>query len=188
MEVIDVDLLLFILIYIPTIIVFLQFKFNHGHSLSNVLRWQINWGSSSNYLLVPTTLHLLGGEMIFHNLTLLTFLVSLPIDPSLIYIHSDTPSHFHLSVASVPRLPMGLCFECNAFLVIYSSSLNTIPAVKFSLTPTVNCFCCNPIGFKHKPSRALFTLLWNCMYLFIMTWSEIHEGRNHSYPSLELDM
>lgn len=34
----------------------------------------------------PYFFHLLGGQLIFYSLTLLTFLVSLPVDPAQLYI------------------------------------------------------------------------------------------------------
>lgn len=38
---------------ISTIIIFLKFKFNHGHSLSEVFRWQINSQAEVQTTILP---------------------------------------------------------------------------------------------------------------------------------------
>lgn len=42
----------------PTVIIFIKFKFNHGHSLSKVLRWQINSQDQSKLHPPPSVLYI----------------------------------------------------------------------------------------------------------------------------------
>lgn len=69
------------MIQIATVIIFLKFKFNHGRSLSKVLRRQINSQDQSR-LHPPSPLLCID----LSQSDLLNFLVSFPINPAPLYI------------------------------------------------------------------------------------------------------
>lgn len=167
-------MLIYCYLIISTITAFTKLKFSHVHSLSNVLRWQINSEDG-----VKTTSPSLQPSISLVDRWFFTVWLFSPFLSHFLLIlhnsifHSDTPSNFHFSVAWVPRLPVGLC---NAFPITYPSSLNIIPTVKLSLTPAVSCFFCNPIGFIHMPPPKCHLHCFEILFIFL-SWYGVRSMR-----------